>query len=110
LTSDFFPPTLGGVERHVYTLAKYLDDIGFKVDVLTENIEENEVDKTINLKLIRDLYLFINFIRVCVRACSTLIGIHLMIFADLFPMRKSPSNGESMFNNGCGGSDFAKLC
>jgi len=36
LVSDYFLPSFGGVERHVYTLARYLAEQGFEVTVLTK--------------------------------------------------------------------------
>jgi glycosyltransferase involved in cell wall biosynthesis len=42
LISDAFLPSLGGIERHVYTLANYLSNKGHDITVLTEKMNVDE--------------------------------------------------------------------
>jgi glycosyltransferase involved in cell wall biosynthesis len=48
LVSDAFPPSFGGVERHVYTLSKFLNKRGLDITVLTEalNADDRELQKS----------------------------------------------------------------
>jgi len=42
LVSDSFIPSFGGVERHVYTLSRYLTHNNYDVTVLTESPGEKK--------------------------------------------------------------------
>jgi len=56
LVSDAYPPSFGGVERHVYTLSKYLANKDIDVTVLTEKIDADDSELTEKgIKIIRDI-------------------------------------------------------
>jgi len=48
LVSDAFPPSFGGVERHVHTLSKFLNKRGLDITILTEalNVDDRELFKS----------------------------------------------------------------
>ena len=48
LVSDAFLPSFGGVERHVYTLAKYLANKGNEVTILTEKSKYDDIKLELN--------------------------------------------------------------
>ncbi|MFH1545357.1 MAG: hypothetical protein ABIE23_04725 [archaeon] len=43
LVTPVFPPAIGGVEQHVFNLAKELNKRGVKADVLTTEIGEKKI-------------------------------------------------------------------
>ena len=56
LVSDAYPPSFGGVERHVYTLSKYLSNKNIDVTVLTEKITADDSELLEKgIKVIREI-------------------------------------------------------
>ncbi|MHA1471051.1 MAG: glycosyltransferase, partial [Candidatus Asgardarchaeia archaeon] len=53
ITSDFFYPSIGGIEKHIEGFAKTLSNVGFDVTIITSREREDFNDNQFNFKVIR---------------------------------------------------------
>jgi phosphatidylinositol glycan class A protein len=60
MVSDFFYPSLGGVEMHMYNVAECLIEMGHKVIVITSQFNDERIGVRFMSKLLKVYYLPLN--------------------------------------------------